>query len=90
MGQDHTPTPWNVQKLDDGKANVLFGAILICQSIKFENAEFIVKSCNHHADLVTALQDVKKKIEDSDVWWMESFFSDCGIYEVLNKLSEEQ
>ena len=44
----------------------------IPQTDNLANANFIVRACNNHYKLLDALKDVKKRVDDSDEWWMDS------------------
>ena len=60
----HTATPWYLHKHEDGKGRQLIHGnllipVAILESENKSNAEFIVKCCNSHDQLVEALEDVR-------------------------------
>lgn len=74
MTQKHTPTPWKIDTALDGKPIIFAdadGGHVVCQ-MAYErgendygaftnheiNAEFIVRACNSHDDLVAALEQI--------------------------------
>jgi hypothetical protein len=62
----HTPTPWHVRcNPDDHEENYIYWKEglkyrQVCENVRGKkDAEFIVRACNAHDDLISALQKVK-------------------------------
>ncbi len=84
---EHTPTPWKTVSpytvlIGNGQARVIaiqdIGSrtlVTTSPSVlpgeQHDNAEYIVLACNSHQDMVKMLDDVAKRITDSDEWWMD-------------------
>ena len=70
---NHTPTPWKLNKAGSQKTiyintadeeGLYLADLQNCQGTETTeaNAEFIVRACNSHDDLVKALKEVKEQI----------------------------
>ncbi len=66
MTQKHTPTPWEVSYYDYDNNGPIYCIENVTRSTTPEehkaNAEFIVRACNAHDDLVEALKYSRKFI----------------------------
>lgn len=69
----HTPTPWNIHQPSYNETPLIFGlgddyAIAeisgVDQTNKEASAEFIVRACNAHEDLINALTGALEYIEE--------------------------
>lgn len=67
MATKQTPTPWRVEKNDQG-ANFIRGdngdgvALANCIPASSTNAAFIVRACNAHDDLLASLKEISDEL----------------------------
>ena len=83
----HTPLPWRVFLLDRIEdANRRTVATCACQSntltddgINEDNAQFIVRACNAHNDLVAALSDLLTECDDMYATLRRNDYATCNF-----------
>ena len=75
MQQKHSPSPWEIVTMDNGKygwiedstGEQVMGLGTLRYSINPEiTADFIVRACNAHEELLEAMKKVEGMIYDSD------------------------
>ncbi|WP_288379803.1 hypothetical protein [uncultured Massilia sp.] len=84
----HTKTPWRIGKpsqmgsvvadepvpeIKGSDAVEYYGGHLIAESIAPRNAEFIVRACNAHDQLVEALRSVRLEVDGADPFSADSY-----------------
>ena len=62
----HTPTPWTVAKHERGLVRAQGRTIVVVRETGNQdidaNAEFIVRACNAHEDLLAALKEIERSL----------------------------
>ena len=94
----HTKTPWRVgnpsqmgsvvadepvPEIGGSDAVGYYGGHLIAESIAPRNAEFIVRACNAHHQLVDALRSVRREVHGADPFSADSYLP-AEILDLVN------
>jgi hypothetical protein len=66
MEQKHSPLPWRISNQGDKFSIKSRDELFIVSQLGMANAQFIVRACNAHEELLEAMKKVEEMIYDSD------------------------